>query len=195
VRRPVKALQTIASDPTLRARVRLKGAADMSAIAIQRWYASRAQEFLARQQVNSMESRDILTLWRSTLAALESDHDALFGKLDWVTKRALLDGAGPLSQAAQKKIDIKYHELGGGYLSLLEQKGLAPVLTSESQIAVAVRHQKTSRLTELQFLLNLISADDPANVYAGELELLLKRFSAGAERAEDFIASHPRIDS
>lgn len=139
VRRPVQALRTIAADPTLRARVRLKGGVEMSAVAIQRWYATRAEEFLARQQVNSMESRDILKLWQSTLDALERGRGALVGKLDWVTKLALLDGAGPLVQAARKKIDIKYHELGGGYLSLLERRGLVPVLTSERQIALAMR--------------------------------------------------------
>jgi Pup amidohydrolase len=139
LKRPVKALRIIAGDPTLRARVRLEGGAEMSGVAIQRWYARRAEEFLARQQVNTMESRDILALWQSTLDALERSRGALVGKLDWVTKLALLDGAGPVGQAARKKIDIKYHELGGGYLSLLERRGLAPVLTSEHQIALAMK--------------------------------------------------------
>jgi proteasome accessory factor A len=137
--RPVEALKCISNDPTLRAQVPLKNGA-MTALDLQRWYLRRAEEFLAAQRVASLETRELVALWRSTLEALERNPSSLVGRLDWVTKRALMVGPRPLSAAARKKIDIKYHELGSGYLSLLEQRGIAPVRLLQADIDAAVLH-------------------------------------------------------
>jgi proteasome accessory factor A len=75
-------------------------------------------------------------MWRATLAALEREPSSLLGRIDWVTKRALISGPG-LGYAARKKIDIKYHELESGYFAMLERKGIAPVRLSAAQIRIA----------------------------------------------------------
>ena len=140
VRRPVSALKRISRDPTLQARVRLRRGGAMTAVQIQRWYLGRAEAFLAAQRVASLESHEIVSLWRSTLDALERDPSSLVGSIDWVTKRSLLQGPRPLGHAARKKIDIKYHELGSGYFSMLEREGIAPVRFSTGDIWEAVFH-------------------------------------------------------
>jgi DNA/RNA-binding domain of Phe-tRNA-synthetase-like protein len=43
----------------------------MTALDIQRWYLRRAEEFLSSQRVALLESKEIVTLWRKTLQALE----------------------------------------------------------------------------------------------------------------------------
>ena len=143
VRRPVRALKQISKDPTLQARVALKRGGSMSALELQRWYLRRAEEFLSTERVASLESREIVLLWRETLQALERNPASLVGRIDWVTKRMLLGEAGTLNHAARKKIDLKYHEIGSGYLSMLEQKGIAPVRVSAHDIGDAISRPPT----------------------------------------------------
>jgi proteasome accessory factor A len=138
VRHAVSAFKRISKDPTLRTRVALTRGDPMTALELQRWYLRRAEEFLAAQRVASLEYREIVTLWRATLQALERDPASLVGRIDWVTKRALMAGAGTLSHGARKKIDIKYHELRSGYFPMLEQKGLAPMRCSAADICTAM---------------------------------------------------------
>jgi Pup amidohydrolase len=62
------------------------------------------------------------------------------GKLDWVTKRYLLDRAGPAaSPAARAKVDLRYHELGrDGYYMQLEAAGLAPTVVEPEAVFDAI---------------------------------------------------------
>ena len=55
---------------------------------------------------------------------------SLVGSIDWVTQEFLLDAAGlDAAWAAQKKIDLRYHELSPeGYFRRLVVTGLCPVL-------------------------------------------------------------------
>ena len=106
VRRPIRVLKRISRDPTLQARIALKRGGSMSALEIQGWYLRRAEEFLSRQRVASLESREIVSLWRKTLQALERNPSSLVGRIDWVTKQMLMADAGTLHNAARKKIDI-----------------------------------------------------------------------------------------
>jgi proteasome accessory factor A len=140
VRRPARALKKISSDPTLRARVAVKNRDAMTALELQRWYLHRAEEFVLAERIASIESREVLTLWRATLQALERNRASLIGRLDWVTKEALLAGSETLTLAARKKIDIKYHELGSGYFARLEARGLAPVRVRPNHVYRAMSH-------------------------------------------------------
>jgi proteasome accessory factor A len=143
VRRPAAALKCISGDPTLRARVPLIGGGSISALELQRWYLNRAEQFLTGKRVASLETWEIVTLWRRTLDALQRDPSSLVGSIDWVTKRALLKGSEAMSFAARKKIDIKYHELGSGYFSLLERRGITSVRLNEADIADAMYRPPT----------------------------------------------------
>jgi proteasome accessory factor A len=136
--RPADALKCFSNDPTLRKRVALRTGERMNALELQRWYLRRAEQYISAHRVASLECGEVVALWRATLNALESDPSSLVGRIDWVTKQALITGGGDLSRAAKKKIDIKYHEVGSGYFSLLERRGLAPVRVSRAAIRAAV---------------------------------------------------------
>jgi Pup amidohydrolase len=138
--RPVDALHTIAADPTLGARVPIVGGSPMSAIAIQREYLRRAKAYLRASATPSMETHQIVTLWEQTLDSLEADPGRLVGSLDWVSKRYLLEScAGAAPYEVQKKIDLRYHELGTGYLARMEGAGLARKIVADAEITEAIR--------------------------------------------------------
>jgi Pup amidohydrolase len=137
----IDALHAIVADPTLKTAVEMKDGSSMTALDVQRWYLARAVEFVASSPVASLEARELVRLWGEALDALEHDPSSMIGRLDWVTKRFLIEGSGPsLSDAAKKKIDLKYHELGMGYLAEMEITGVAPSLVGDDEIAHAVEH-------------------------------------------------------
>jgi proteasome accessory factor A len=137
--RPLKALRTIAADPDLHATVALTGRRRWTALQIQRFYLDACRRFVERAAPEHAEARHVLKLWEETLEALGTDPARLVGKLDWVTKRYLLDRAGAdAPRAARAKIDLRYHELGrDGYYMQLEAAGLAPTLVEPEQVLEA----------------------------------------------------------
>lgn len=140
LKRPIRALQTIVYDPTLKAKVRMRGGGEWSALEIQRRYLELAREYLASGPSVSMEFHEIVRLWEEVLEALEQDPGLLIGRVDWVTKRYLIETAGrEASFAARKKIDIAYHELGTGYYEVLAAEGLTASLVAAEEVERALR--------------------------------------------------------
>jgi proteasome accessory factor A len=140
LRRPLRALRAISGDPELRARVALVGGRRATALEVQRYYLNACRRFLDRRGPGPAEARQVLELWEQTLDALEEDPARLVGKLDWVTKRYLLERLGPdASVAARRKLDLRYHELSrDGYYLRLEAAGVAPTLVEPEQILEAM---------------------------------------------------------
>jgi Pup amidohydrolase len=154
LRRPLVALRAVIADPELRARVRW-GDEQLTALQVQRRYWERARQRVRSSATPSLEAAEIVELWGRTLDGLERDPASQVGRVDWVTKRFLLDTAGDGEPwAVRKAIDLKLHELGpGGYLAQLEAEGLAPRLVSAEEVEVAMREppsdspaQRRSRL-------------------------------------------------
>ena len=127
---PLTALRTWnRGEEGFRTEVPLADGSVMSALEVQRWYLERAEAWLAEQTEDSLEARAVLRAWRRALELAETpgpygpEHPG-FGRLDWVTKRALLEHLGPeASPAARKKIDLKYHQLVDGYFEELVEAG------------------------------------------------------------------------
>ncbi len=139
VRRPIAALHRLIADPSLTAKVRCSDGVERSGLELQRLYLERARAFVEGADAVSLEARELVRLWAEILDALERDPAELFGRLDWVTKRGLLlELDDPTQRDANKKIDLKYHELGVGYLAQLEQQGLAPTLVAADEVARAI---------------------------------------------------------
>ena len=126
---PLDALRRISRDPTCKTRVPLRDGREVSAVEIQRMYLEQARAHL-QSASPSPEEAEILRLWEETLSALEQNPMSLFGKVDWVTKKGLMDryleragldwGHDLRNQSAYfelLRMDIQYH-------SLLPQDGL-----------------------------------------------------------------------
>ena len=135
---PVGALHAFASDPGLTATAATT-AGELTALELQRWYLEAAERWLEAHPAPALEARELLRLWREVTDALEDDPGKLVGRIDWVTKRYLLETAGAgAEQAVLQKIDLRYHELGDGYAAQLEAAGVAPRVVSEDAVATAM---------------------------------------------------------
>lgn len=156
LRRPIRAIRRIGADPTLQARVRLSGGRDWTALQIQRFYLNSVRQFLDRRPEAPEEAHDIFRRWEAALDALEDAVEQaatqrdpasgvkaaeLVGRLDWVTKKFLLDEAGAGgSWEARKKIDLRYHELSAdGYHAQLAAAGHVTRIVTADELDRAVR--------------------------------------------------------
>lgn len=138
---PIASLHAVAADPGLRAELPLRGGGAMTALALQRHYHERAVAYLSAAEVVAMEARQVVRLWGQALDGLERDPGSLVGRLDWVTKRFLLescDPGGAERTAALKKIDLRYHEISGGYFGRLEAELAGARLVSEADVERAM---------------------------------------------------------
>jgi proteasome accessory factor A len=140
LRRPLRALRAISADPALQVTVRLAGGSRATALEVQRFYVNACRHSLKRRGVSDPEAQDVITLWEDTLDALEANPMALVGRLDWVTKKHLLDGLGPDAPVEEKrKLDVRYHELSrDGYYLRLEAAGAAPTLVQPEDVLRAM---------------------------------------------------------
>ena len=140
--RPIRALRKIATDPTLRARVRLSGGRRWTALEIQRFYLDACRAFLDRQADPPAEALDVVRRWAEVLDKLETAPDELVGRVDWVTKRLLLRECGEgAAWPVRKKIDLRYHELSPeGYFRQLQEAGLTVRLLGDAELDRAVRN-------------------------------------------------------
>ncbi len=138
LRDPVAALHAFARDPGLGVEVATSHG-PRTALQLQRWYLEALEAWLAEHTAPSIEAGALLETWRGVLDQLEADPGRLVGRLDWVTKRYLLEtaGAGADPQSLQK-IDLRYHELGEGYHAKLVAAGLAPRVVAPEEVAAAV---------------------------------------------------------
>jgi hypothetical protein len=138
--RPLQALRAISDDPDLRTTVPLADGRQLSALEIQRIYLSACRRFVNHRAPLDAKALEVLDSWEETLEALEHEPARLVGKVDWVTKRYLLDAAGTdASIAARRKLDMRYHELSpDGYYLRLETVGIAPTIVEPEEVLGAV---------------------------------------------------------
>lgn len=135
LRKPIRALQAIVTDPGLETTV-ATDRGPMTALEIQRFYLERAMAYVREARATSFEALQVTELWHEVLKALERrELSTLVGRVDWVTKRYLLETCGdPRDHALLKTIDLRYHELEEGYAARLERNGFARRLVGEAEV-------------------------------------------------------------
>jgi proteasome accessory factor A len=142
ISRPIKSLRAICADPSLAAAVRFKDGKNRTAIEIQKRYYEACAKFVNESKDTSDEAKDILNRWGEVLSLLETNPSALVGRLDWVTKRYLLETTTEESDdlAVKKKIDLRYHELSAdGYYRQLETTGITRAVLTPEEIEAATQ--------------------------------------------------------
>ncbi len=123
LRHPVSALHTISRDPTCKVLIPLYDGREVTAIDIQRIYYEQARRYFEQYPASPVEA-EVMTVWGEVLDALATDPTRLFGKIDWVTKKLVmdryLDGAGLTwgvslgkhpGRYKLQEIDIQYHNV------------------------------------------------------------------------------------
>jgi hypothetical protein len=164
---PIEAMRTLSKDPTLRATVAL-GDHDLTAIEIQRLYLDACRRFVDRRSDVPREARSIIRRWESVLDALDREPVSLVGRLDWVTKRMLLERtAAGTNWAARKKVDLRYHELSpNGYYRMFESAGFATRLIDDEEIDRAKRNppEGTPAALRSHYIREFSDGDEPLRV-------------------------------
>jgi len=149
---PLTAVQRIASDWNLVSRV-ATSQGEMSALDIQKTYLAAAESFVdSVPEARHGEAPLVLARWRELLNAVlafrkdASDISNAIGRVDWLTKRSLMDELGSDVQwAARKKIDLRYHELSSeGYYQKLLTTLPDIRLTEENEINLRRRSPPSS---------------------------------------------------
>ncbi|MGL4307026.1 MAG: Pup--protein ligase [Mycobacteriaceae bacterium] len=142
---PIRAIREISQDTTGKLPVRLAGGRQASALDIQREYYSRAVEYLKSREQNA-EIDQVVDLWGRQLDAVESQNFSLVDtEIDWVIKRKLFQRYQDrynfdLAHPKILQLDLAYHDIkrGRGVFDLLQRKGLARRVTTDSDIDQAV---------------------------------------------------------
>ncbi|MFZ5863131.1 MAG: proteasome accessory factor PafA2 family protein [Nitrospirota bacterium] len=137
VAKPVFAARAISLDPELKATVGLRDGRLMSGLELQQAYLDAARRHLAGLD---QETDWLLGEWESTLVALSRDRSSLRGRIDWITKRWLLDTFAEDAHVAWDdpwltSLDLAYHHLDperGLFRGLEAEGATASVATLES---------------------------------------------------------------
>lgn len=169
---PLAALQAINTDPTLRTKVETN-LGPLSALQIQHLYLEAAKRFVHSNKVISAEFQDIVQLWEKILTGLNSEPSQLFGQIDWITKKLLIDSSNySMSSESARKIDLKYHQLEDGYFERLRQKGNILSLVTPGEIESAISQAPDTR-AELRSKLIRESISNPGRttVYWQQVKL------------------------
>lgn len=166
---PLRAMRRLCGDPDLRATVRAGWGRRWTALQLQRHYLEGCRRYVARVAPDHAEAAEVLRLWGEALDALEEDPKRMIGKLDWVTKRHLLETAGAGAPVeALRKIDVRYHELTReGYYVRLEAAGAAPTLAEPEDVLEAVGKPPEGTPAALRGRLIREHAKTPERVVAG----------------------------
>ncbi len=143
--RPVAAVHTISHDPTLTAVVALADGREMTALAIQREYLARAQQFHDLHHSDDEAAAHVLATWADVLDKLERDPMECAEILDWPAKLRLLDGFRQregLGWSAPRLalIDLQYSDvrLDKGLYNRLVARGSMKRLIDEAQVTAAI---------------------------------------------------------
>ena len=142
---PIRAIREISHDVTCTKRVRLTNGRELTALEVQREYLERVERHLRSSE--DRLSHGLLAEWAEALDALEAgEADRLARKVDWVTKRMMIDryrAKHGLSLADPKValLDLAYHDVNRdrGLYYLLERSGKVERAVDDARIQRAMR--------------------------------------------------------
>jgi proteasome accessory factor A len=165
--RPIQALRAVCADTELGGAIQtVQG--PCTAVQLQRFYCSACRRFLSRRDDVPPEAWELLQCWERTLDALENDSRTQVGKLDWVTKRFLLENAPhQASYESLKKIDLKYHELSPeGYFRVLTEQFQREDVVGEEVVERAMRLPPSDSPAAMRgrLIREFVSGDEPLAV-------------------------------
>jgi Pup amidohydrolase len=147
----VAAQKQINHDTGLKAKIKMKGGTELTAMEIQRWYQKEAQLFVSINPSLKEVYQPVLDRWLQVLDTLEWDPEQLIGQLDWVTKKSLIEEAGKdQSFDVKKRMDLGYHELGSGYFEIFSAANLVTKIVKPEDLQRAIKTPPSSRSSQLR---------------------------------------------
>jgi proteasome accessory factor A len=144
LRDPVKAIKLVSHDTDCRLALQLDSGKKMTAVQIQQEFLELAISYTSGRD-NEDWVPDVLEKWGEVLAALERDPMELAAKIDWVIKKAMIEGfmerKGLDWQSSQvSMLDLQYHDTrpDKGLYFMLERQGRAERIVSDEEITAAI---------------------------------------------------------
>jgi proteasome accessory factor A len=149
LRDPVRAIKEVSHDPSCKRELQLENGKRLSAVQIQREYLDMALRYVSGKSIDPI-TKDVLAKWEYVLEALERDPMELRREIDWVIKKALIEGfmerKGVDWESAQvSMLDLQYHDLRPekGLYFLLERQGRVERIVTDAEIDAAVTEPPT----------------------------------------------------
>ena len=154
---PIRAIREISHDTTGTRKVKLANGRELSAIEMQQEYFEKTSRFLERRGTDET-SKLLLYEWGEALDALSAgDPERLGRKVDWITKRLLIERymvKHDLSLASPRValLDLTYHDVnrGRGLYYLLEKAGKVERVATEPEISKAMREPPQTTRAKLR---------------------------------------------
>jgi proteasome accessory factor A len=143
-RDPVRAIKEISHDATCRREVEMQNGRRRTAIQVQQQYLEMARRYVATREVEP-EVKDLVVEWERVLGSLERDPMELRAEIDWIIKRALIEGfmerkGVDWGSPQVQMLDLQYHDLrpDKGLYYVLERQGRVKRVVTDAEIERAV---------------------------------------------------------
>ncbi len=149
LRDPVKGIRDVSHDVSLRRELELNSGRKLTAVQMQRDYLEMALKYRDAHDLPDWAD-EILVEWGVVLDTLERDPYELSDRIDWVAKKALIEGfmarKGLDWQAPQvAMMDLQFHDIrpDKGLYYLLERQGKVRRITTDEEINRAITEPPT----------------------------------------------------
>src|SRR6266704_1218146 len=154
---PIRAIREISHDTSCTRKVKLANGRELSALEVQTEYLEKTARFVERRGADEA-STTLLDEWRIALDALrDGEPDRLARKVDWVTKRLMIERYMqkhnlPLGSPKIALLDLSYHDVNRsrGLYYLLERTGKVERLVSEGAVDLAMREPPQTTRAKLR---------------------------------------------
>jgi proteasome accessory factor A len=154
---PIRAIREISHDVTCTRTVKLANGRELTALDMQTEYLEKTERFLERKGMDETAAL-LLAEWRGAIDALAAgEPERLARKVDWVTKRLMIDrymAKHDLTLASPKValLDLAYHDVNRsrGLYYLLEKSGKVDRVVDDAQVGTAMREPPQTTRAKLR---------------------------------------------
>jgi proteasome accessory factor A len=154
---PIRAIREISHDTTCTRKVKLANGRELSALEVQTEYLEKTTRFVERRGMDEA-SKELLEEWRLALEALaDGDPERLARKVDWVTKRLMIERymhkhGLALGSPRVALLDLSYHDVNRtrGLYYVLERAGKVDRVVDEEDVGVAMREPPQTTRAKLR---------------------------------------------
>jgi proteasome accessory factor A len=154
---PIRAIREISHDTTCTRTVKLSNGRELSALELQTEYYEKTARFIERRGADDTSAL-LLQEWAEALDALRDDKpERLVRKVDWVTKRVMIERYMakhdlPLGSPRIALLDLAYHDVNRdrGLFYLLDRSGAVDRVVSDDAIETAMRQPPQTTRAKLR---------------------------------------------
>ncbi|MDP9184367.1 MAG: Pup--protein ligase [Actinomycetota bacterium] len=154
---PIRAIREISHDTSCTRTVKLANGRELSALELQTEYFEKTARFIERRGADPTSAL-LVREWGDALEALGKDEpERLVRKVDWVTKRVLIERYMakhdlPLGSPRVALLDLAYHDVNRerGLYYILERSGAVERVVSDEEIETAMRQPPQTTRAKLR---------------------------------------------